>query len=127
MSFSIELIGNVELAARLDPARLESVISQALPGMGADVQRMAQVYPPELPNQRYRRTFALRGSWRQRRAGPTELHVESAGVVYAPWVQGAPTQARIHRGRWQTDEGIARAYEPTAQRQIERAIQAALG
>lgn len=127
MSVSIEIAGVESLMARLDPVQVQGAIDSTLRELGPLVQRAAQVYPPELPNQQYRRTGDLRRSWRQRRSAPTELHVESVNVGYAPWVMDATQQARIHRGRWQTDSMIADQHRPIAIRILTERLEAALG
>ena len=119
---SIELVGMTGALRLVAPARIEAVVGQEINGFGDTVIDAVQVYPPELPNQRYRRTYALRGSWRKRRAGPTTMHIESMNVGYAPYVMGDGRQARIHQGRWNTDEQIARQYEPILQRRLIVAI-----
>jgi hypothetical protein len=63
-------------------------------------------YPPELPNQRYVRTFELAGSWTaEPTTGPRWIIANEAdqpvGIPYATLVVGpSERQAQIHKGRW---------------------------
>lgn len=71
-----------------------------------------QFYPPELPNQKYIRTYRLRRGWKAyiQRINPNSFAiVVSNDVEYTSFVVGslaqavsvaASFQADIHRGRW---------------------------
>lgn len=64
-------------------------------------------HPPELPGQRYQRTYIVSRSWSQEQTGPGRwVIINSAsqqGREYAEYVVGDPEdQADIHRGRWWT-------------------------
>lgn len=71
------------------------------------VSRM-KPYPPEPPGSTYRRTQTLGRRWTHRVM--QSLFSVSAiignNTPYGPLVQGAETQAEIHKGRWQTDEQV---------------------
>lgn len=93
--------------------------------------RDMQDYPPELPGQRYIRTFTLRGGW----TGtvlyePSGLHggltgrIRNANVPYNVYVQNDRRQARIHRGRWLTDEGWVNQNRTAILGSFRQAIQA---
>jgi hypothetical protein len=58
-----------------------------------------QEYPPELPNQKYKRTGNLKRSWMYAVLSPTSAEIGNV-ATYAGWVQGED-QAAIHVGRWQ--------------------------
>lgn len=76
----------------------------------------------------YRRTGTLGRRWTTRvRAVGNDLHGEVGNVtVYGPWVQADTAQAAVHRGRWRTDEMVARQTEPRVQALFEARIQAAM-
>ena len=88
---------------------------------------MAQ-YPPELPNQVYRRTGTLGRTW--------TTSVEETGnglqgrvgnvTQYAPAVQGAETQTAPFVGRWQTDQSELERQLPMIVADFEDAISRAL-
>lgn len=94
------------------------------------IEMMAQdaaTYPPELPNQRYERTYTLRDGWLK--SDPVfQIDATSANVMlvnsveYAPDVQGAGQQARIHQGRWETTEALMERWEDRVADAIEAAL-----
>jgi hypothetical protein len=78
-------------------------------------------YPPELPGQRYERTFDLQHSWQtEEGTSDTELgRVVSYGPEYNRQVQDEDHQAGIHAGRWQTVQSVARDREAQVQAIVE--------
>ncbi len=62
-------------------------------------------YPPELPEQKYVRTFNLKNSWDAEPQGFGRYEIintarnPKTGDLYAGWVVGVD-QAAIHKGRW---------------------------
>lgn len=76
----------------------------------------AQKYPPRLANQRYVRTFKLRGSWQMKpeNSGKVLGKVVSAYPAYNRYVMKHGEQAMIHQGRWSTDKSIAEDAEKKA-------------
>lgn len=107
-----------EVEAMLTRAPHQVVMSllHSMAQVGPGYLEAAQHYPPELGNQRYRRTGRLGMSWtftaRRTAEGVIgELSSRPASGLgrpwYARWVMDRNFQAQIHRGRWQTVQGIA--------------------
>lgn len=104
--------------------RLAPAVRRAVLRMQA---RMA-VYPPQRPGSWYRRTGTLGRRWT---SGQPQVRAGGGSIVgrygnnteYAPFVQGDDMQARIHRGRWQTDEQVARELAGEIARDFEREIE----
>lgn len=86
-------------------------------------------YPARPPGSRYNRTLTLGRGWTER-VSDTSSGVQGRlgnKVEYAHWVQGARTQARVHRGRWNnTDEAVLARNEQAIVADFEQAIQLAL-
>lgn len=64
-----------------------------------------KAYPPELPNQRYRRTGTLKGDWHWGQRGTGAWAITNAANqgkgIYSRLVVGdASEQAKVHAGRW---------------------------
>lgn len=104
--------------------RLAPAVRRAVLRMQA---RMA-VYPPQRPGSTYVRTGTLGRRWT---SGQPTISTSGSAIVgrygnntnYAPFVQGDLTQARIHRGRWQTDEQVARELATEIALAFEREIE----
>lgn len=91
---------------RLD-AGAQRELRSTLQREGLRVQASMQTYPPPPPTSTYRRTRNLGNRWETRvvaTGGQIGAQVFNP-VGYGPFVQGQETQARVHRGRWLTDEG----------------------
>ena len=113
----IQGLGSIEKAHEA----IEPVLSRWAERIGTEWH----TYPPTLPNQRYRRTGRLRRGRRQlvqRRRDGIAAIARNEGVPYSGWVLRDSTQANVHRGRWQTDEGLARKYERAIAQDVEEAI-----
>jgi len=71
-----------------------------------DVVEVMQDYPPELPDQKYVRTYSFRDAWNvsySQSAFTIKNFVQQKGVNYAGYVVGnaiGERQAGIHAGRW---------------------------
>lgn len=91
---------------RLDAGARREVRS-TLQRAGFRIQASMQTYPPPPPRSRYRRTRNLGNRWETRVvASDDQVGAQVLNPVgYAPPVQGQEAQARVHRGRWLTDEG----------------------
>lgn len=76
----------------------------------------------------YRRTGTLGRRWTTEVSRQGDDLVGKVGNVtaYGPFVQSVDGQAAIHRGRWRTDEQVARLMEPSIQALFEARIQAAM-
>ncbi len=130
MSFSIT-IPNIEPlldALAREPAIAEPIIhratDQALLALVPDLSH----YPPELPGQRYIRTGDLGEGWKD--SQPQWVAIKSGfegsidnPVAYGPDVQGHLTQAKIHSGRWKTDQQIVDKHAVETEAIYDRALQ----
>jgi hypothetical protein len=87
-----------------------------------------KVYPPPPANSRYRRTGTLGRRWTTRPIRTATMVGREVGnnTEYAPLVQSAAVQARVHRGRWLTDEAVIEREAPRIIRDVERTLQEAL-
>ena len=76
----------------------------------------------------YRRTGTLGRRWTTEVSRQGDDLVGKVGNVtaYGPFVQSVDQQAAVHRGRWRTDEQVARLMEPNIQALFEARIQAAM-
>lgn len=86
----------------------------------------AQVYPAELPNQHYQRTYTLQAGWND----PLLIQRDGAGVTisaintveYSDEVQTAGQQKPGFDGRWRTTEMIANDGTPQVVGAIDRIV-----
>ena len=86
---------------------------QGVAGAGADVLRAElRKYPPPPTNSTYRRTGTLGKSWTKTtmRGGKGGGWIAQVGtrLKYAPFVQDDSRQAKVHQGRWQTVQSVAK-------------------
>lgn len=84
-------------------------------------------YPSELPGQRYIRTGDLGRGWTDSAPmfqgdADSLLSVLTNPVSYGPNVMGVDDQAKIHQGRWRTNEQIMDAWEARVTAAVERAL-----
>jgi len=79
----------------LDPAE---VLKDEWRGFLVPLKREFRNYPPELANQKYKRTYNLKQNWQYAVLNPTTAEITNM-ATYAGWVQGVE-QAGIHEGRW---------------------------
>lgn len=98
---------------------------------GMRLQRDMANYPPAPPNSTYRRTGTLGRRWTAPRVEVTQTTTSITGTagnntIYAPFVQGAGTQRRAFRRRWQTDEMVLQRNERAIIEDMERTIQSVI-
>jgi hypothetical protein len=98
--------------------------------MAGAVNRMAD-YPAPPEGSGYRRTGTLGRRWTQTQPSvtmsTTELVVKVGNnTKYGPWVQNEQFQARVHRGRWQTDVRVLSDLSGQIQNDLDAAVQRAL-
>ena len=113
MSFDITI---PNLAPLLDalaryPALAEPILHRATDQALIDLVPDLAHYPPELPRQRYIRTGDLGEGWQDAQPQWAAIPSGFSGsidnpVAYGPDVQSYLTQAKIHAGRWATDQQI---------------------
>lgn len=113
------------------PRGLDDALLAGTEDASALYLREMRVYPPQRAGSLYRRTGTLGRSWFrqvQRVPGGARGEIFSNGNM-APYnirVQKAGLQARVHQGRWQTDEAVAERLRPQIVRFYEvRVAQAA--
>lgn len=72
-----------------------------------EARRLLQRYPSPPAGSTYTRTFELQRGWNKpvRRVGRFGK-VLANETTYGPFVQQRQTQARVHKGRWQTVEDV---------------------
>lgn len=104
----------------LEPEKMiETGLYQTAVTMYTDLR----TYPPELPNQRYRRTFKLRNGWFVI-GGGLLMRVMNDTNAYNRAVQDRDEQRRIFQGRWTTWQDVVERRAPEARENVWRAVEA---
>lgn len=100
----VEMDGQARVLAILDALSSPLYLVAAHDRIGALLVAYMHVYPPELPNQQYRRTGNLGHRWTHvvRRDLFGIQTIVGNNTPYGPQVQDPVEQADIHRGRWRT-------------------------
>ena len=123
----IEIRGTDALIAKLGKVQATNVLRDPMQRAVLRIQRDMQEYPPQRVGSTYRRTGTLGRLWTtrvQQNSGYLEGKVGNR-VKYAPFVQSRQFQARIHRGRWQTDERVVNLNARIIVRDFEATIERA--
>lgn len=130
MPFSIAIPNLAPLLDALDryPALAEPIIHRATDMALLNLAPSLAHYPPELPRQRYVRTKNLGDAWADARPQWQSIKSGFEGsldnpMTYGPWVQDHTMQARIHAGRWKTDQQIVEAHALETQAIYDAALQ----
>lgn len=138
MSVSIEIKGINKLMAKLSRAAAIDVLEPPMQRAVFRVQARMADYPPQRPGSSYIRGYGFKGGPRtSERLGQrwtTRVIREANGLTgkvgnsasYGPLVQSKKFQAKIHRGRWQTDEQVLNEELPAIRRDFEQAVDEAL-
>lgn len=127
----IQIKGLDELIRKLGKAAAVETITPAMQRSVLRLQRRMQEYPPPLravSEGGYRRTGTYGRRW------TTRVTTSSAGLTgkvgnntrYGPFVGSQQFQARIHRGRWNTDDRMVKEESPAIVADFQRAIDQAL-
>lgn len=110
-------------------ADLLAIVAPPLDQGGLRVEGGMKPSPAPPPNSRYVRgapphSEKLVTRWTTRRIAGDGFRGREVGnsASYAPWVQSRELQARVHQGRWQTDEDVIREALPETVRAVERAL-----
>lgn len=105
---SIEIKGVGAMIAKLGKVQGTNVLRPPMLRSVLRIQRDMQEYPTQRIGSTYRRTGTLGRKWtvRVQQNGPYLEGKVGNNTRYAPFVQSRQFQARIHRGRWQTDERV---------------------
>lgn len=100
--------------------------------VGEIIQELILSYPPELPDQKYVRTYELMGGWNYH--GPidepdgsisftiTNNATDPSGRVYAGLVQDENRQLLVHQGRWPTVQEIQTEFAHAQTNRVRAAI-----
>jgi len=109
----ITITGLDEAVQRVGQMQVLDVLLAPMQRAVLDVQARMQQYPPARSGSTYRRTMTLGRRWTSVvvREGNKLRGTVGNNTRYAPFVQSSMFQARVHRGRWLTDQG---AVEQTA-------------
>ncbi len=109
---------------------LPNAAERSIFDMLAETSRSLQEYPPELPNQKYKRTFRFKNSWKAARLGSMTMMLfndaTARGRIYPSYVVGDEEghgQARIHKGRWKTARGEVDRRISRVEKEIDRKLQ----
>ena len=105
---------------KLDPKEMEEALRTGLRGAADLIRADIKTYPPAPAGSSYVRTGTLGRSWASK---VSKLEAIIGNVTaYARYVQGADTQAWMHRGRWRTTAQVAKARTADVQKLLEAAI-----
>jgi len=124
---TVDIKGTDALIAKFGKVQATNVLRDPMMRAVLRIQRDMQEYPTQRVGSLYRRTGTLGRLW------VTKVYQEGAyltgkvgnRVKYAPFVQSRQFQARIHRGRWQTDERVVNLNARTIVRDFEATIERA--
>jgi hypothetical protein len=123
ISYSIT-VNAASVLAKLARLELLDGVEDALNTEADLIVADEQQYPPELPNQRYVRTFNLRDKTRKlparRGSGGFDVTIES-GADYASEVVGAK-QRQAFVGRWRLFKTVALEHLPALRARVQSAV-----
>ncbi len=111
-------------ASREFPDETRQVVESEL----GPVSDALQVYPPERPGQKYKRTFNYRRLVSRPQVRVTGRQVEAQivqGAEYSIYVRGdmdGKGQAPVHQGRWDTTKAIWERYISRVVKRIQMAL-----
>lgn len=113
-------------------ADLPAIVQEPLDRGAMQVLAGMKPYPPPPPESRYVRgapphSENLGKRWTSRRIRGQEYVGREVGnnASYAPWVQSSELQARVHQGRWQTDQEVIERELPGIVADVEQALRRA--
>jgi hypothetical protein len=146
---AIEIRGLDRLIKKLGVAGGTQMLAKPMTRSLLRLQRRMQEYPPALPARQgplgprasrrrasvrnfrtgYRRTgtYGRRWTWRMAAVGGGLQGRVGNNVAYGPYVGSERFQAKVHRGRWNTDERVMRQEAPGIVADFQSAIDKALG
>jgi hypothetical protein len=115
---TITIRGVAELAAALNEP-IDELMRPVLIGVANEAQTLLAKYPATLPGQRYIRGYGYPGGPRTSEGYGRKFQItpmnRSAVLLnlasYGGYVGSAQSQARVHRGRWVTDQEAATKVE----------------
>jgi hypothetical protein len=119
----VRLRGVHEILAKWPLLEPEKMIEAGLYQTAMTMYTDLRTYPPELPNQRYRRTFKLRSGWYVIGSGLL-FRVINDTNEYNREVQDRDQQRRIFQGRWPTWQGVVEQRQGDLRENVLRAVEA---
>jgi hypothetical protein len=122
---SITVSGLNELYAKLDRVAALDILEPPMQRGVLRLEAYMKHYPSPPPQSTYRRTGTLGRRWVTApiaRTGNTLIGKIGNNLGYAPYVQSRMLQARIHQGRWRTDQDAVRDNETAIVADFERTI-----
>ena len=122
----LRLRGVNELLSRVKLLEPEKMIENGLYKTATAMYNDLRTYPPELPNQRYRRTFKLRSGWYVV-GGGLLMRVINDTNAYNREVQDRDQQRRIFQGRWPTWQDVVERRTPELRENVLREVEARVG
>ena len=110
----ITITGLDEAVRRVGQPQVLDVLHAPMQRAVLDVQARMQQYPPPPSGSMYRRTMILGRRWTSAvvREGNSLRGTVGNNTRYAPFVQSQMFQARVHRGRWLTDQAAIEQAAP---------------
>lgn len=113
-------LGNAQAVDRLERPMQRGVLR---------LQRRMQEYPPALASSAYRRTGTYGRKWTTRvtKSGNGIQGRVGNNVYYGPFVGSERFQARVHRGRWNTDRRVVEQEQAAIVADFAREVDRALG
>lgn len=108
--------------------RIQDVLTPPMQRGVYRLQRDMAMYPPPPTGSTYVRTGTLGRRWTTKidRNGGGLVGTVGNSTSYGPFVQSKQFQARVHRGRWQTDVDVAERNQRSIINDFEATIQAEL-
>lgn len=124
----IEIRGVDALLAKLGKVQGTNILRPPMQRSVLRIQRDMQEYPTQRMGSPYRRTGTLGRRWTTRIQQSGQYLEGKVGnnTRYAPLVQSRQFQARVHRGRWQTDTQVVNRLARIIIGDFEQAIAEAL-
>lgn len=110
----------------LGKATASRTLRRAMQKATLHVQGKMAKYPAAPAGSRYIRTGTLGRRWTNEVATDGKRGRVGNNTTYGPWVQSGRLQAWMHRGRWQTDEQVAKKEEGRVRDMFEDEIKRAL-
>lgn len=110
MSVQIEITGVDKLIAKFDRIKVNKILTPPMRRALFRIERYMKKYPAKPKGSTYVRTRALGNRWEAQESktitddGENLTGTIANNVQYAPLVQSARFQVRVHRGRWRTDQ-----------------------
>lgn len=124
----IEIVGLEELMRLVDRVQSNAILRTPMISSLVLLRGQLAHYPAVTPNSSYRRTGTLGRSWTHSVSEMADGLQGEVGtnVRYAPYVQSQERQARVHQGRWPTDEQVIRQNEARIRAIFADAVQQAI-